>query len=386
MKTNVLEIVGSFHQGGSERQAIQLAGFLREAGNFNVFLATLDGDGILKEEVENIGFTDAAEFKLTSFYDFNMLRQIKNAVRFIRRNDIKIVHTHDFYTNVFGMLAAKLAGVPVRIASKRETGGMKTPSQFRVERAAFGLAHSIVVNARAVENYLTERGIPESKIEVIYNGLDLKRLKPKLNLTRPQICEMFGLPTGGDKKFVTIVANLRHAVKNQEMFLRAARTVKANIENAEFVLAGEGGRREELENLAAELQIADSCHFTGRCAAIAELLSISDICVLSSTNEGFSNSILEYMAAGKPVVATDVGGANEAIVEGETGFLVRSNDDEKMAARLIELLEDGEKRRVFGIAGRKIVEEKFSTEAQIGKTVNLYETLLRGGKSVSRTV
>lgn len=376
MKANILEIVGSFHQGGSERQAIQLARFLREEGSFNVFLATLDGAGILGAEVENIGFESVPEFKLTSFYDFNMLRQIKNAARFIRRNDIKIVHTHDFYTNVFGMLTAKLAGVPVRIASKRETGGMKTAKQTRAERQAFRLAHSIVANALAVKNYLTEHGVSESKIEVIYNGLDLERLKPKSNLTRPQICEMFGLPVDGDRKFVTIVANLRHTVKNQAMFLRAAQAVKSKVENAEFVLAGEGERLEELKNLAAESGIADSCHFTGRCAAVAELLSISEVCVLSSTNEGFSNSILEYMAAGKPVVATDVGGAGEAIVEGETGFLVASNDAETMAARLIDLLKDDEKARKFGVEGKKIIEEKFSSKAQIEKTVTLYETLL----------
>ncbi|HXG85701.1 MAG TPA: glycosyltransferase [Pyrinomonadaceae bacterium] len=376
MKANVLEIVGSFHQGGSERQAIQLARLLREEGSFNVFLATLDGAGILGEEVEAIGFGSVPEFNLTSFYDFNMLRQVKKAARFMRENDIKIVHTHDFYTNVFGMLSAKFAGVPVRIASKRETGGVKTPNQTKLERQAFRLAHSIVANASAVRNYLIEHGVSGSKIEVVYNGLDLKRLQPKSNLTRRETCEMFDLPVERNRKFVTIVANLRHAVKNQEMFLRAAQKVRARIKNAKFVLAGEGERLGELKNLAAELGIGEACHFTGRCAAVAELLSISDVCVLSSTNEGFSNSILEYMAAGKPVVATNVGGAGEAIVEGETGFLIASDDAETMAARLVELLEDDEKARRFGAEARKIIEEKFSSEAQVDKTVTLYETLL----------
>ncbi|MDQ6786590.1 MAG: glycosyltransferase [Acidobacteriota bacterium] len=380
MKANVLEIAGSFHQGGSERQAIQLARLLREEGTFNVFLATLDSAGVLREEVEKIGFTNIPEFKLTSFYDFNMLRQIKKAAWFIRENNIKIVHTHDFYTNVFGMLAAKFANVPVRIASKRETGGMKTASQLRAERQAFRLAHTIVANAQAVKNYLIKYGVSGNKVEVIYNGLDLKRLQPKANFTRAEICKMFGLPPENNKKFVTIVANLRHVVKNQAMFLRAAQIVKKNVEEAEFVLAGEGELLEQLKDLAAELGIAGSCHFIGRCTAIAELLSISEICVLSSTNEGFSNSILEYMAAGRAVVATNVGGASEAIVEGETGFLIESDDFQTMAKRLIELLEDEKKAQKFGLEGKRIVEEKFSSDAQIEKTLALYETLLRRRK------
>jgi glycosyltransferase involved in cell wall biosynthesis len=93
--------------------------------------------------------------------------------------------------------------------------------------------------------------------------------------------------------------------------------------------------------------------------------------------EGFSNSILEYMAAGKPIVATNVGGAGEAISEGENGFLVASNDDEMLANRLLELLRDAEKAKTFGARGRAIVEEKFSTAAQLKKTLDLYDRLLR---------
>lgn len=382
MKTNVLEIVGSFHQGGAERQAVQLSQMLVEEGSFNIFMATLENAGILREEVERSGFGEIPEFKLTSFYDFNMLRQIKNAAGFIRRNNIKIVHAHDFYTNIFGMAAARFAGVPARIAFKGETGGMKTANQLKAENLAFNFAHTVIANARAVKDYLIdEQNIKENKIEVIYNGLDLKRLVPKQNMTRAEICEMFGLPAESDRKFVTIVANLRHKVKNHAMFLRAAQAVKASVKEAEFVLAGEGELLEELKNLAAELGISDACHFTGRCMAVAELLSISDACVLSSTNEGFSNSILEYMAAEKPVVATDVGGAREVIIEGKTGFLVASDDDRAMAARLIEILKDDEKARKLGAKGRKVIEEKFSSEIHVGRVVTLYQTLLRRQKA-----
>ena len=107
------------------------------------------------------------------------------------------------------------------------------------------------------------------------------------------------------------------------------------------------------------------------------MLSVSEICVLSSKAEGFSNSILEYMAAGRPVVATDVGGAAELIREGETGYLVPAGDDEMMAAGLISLLRDPNRSQMMGAEGRRIVEEQFSCEAQLARTEDLYERLLR---------
>ena len=207
---------------------------------------------------------------------------------------------------------------------------------------------------------------------MIYNGLDLERLKPKLT-DRAEICEELNLPKYENIKFITLVANLRHEVKNQPMFLRTAKRVLEKMPQAHFVLAGEGELKNDLEYLAKELKIADRVHFTGRCAKVPELLSISFAGVLTSFAEGFSNSILEYMTARLPVVATNVGGASEAIVENETGFLVESNNDGEMANHLIELLENEGKAKRFGEKGRQIVEEKFSCEAQLKNTLELYQ-------------
>lgn len=375
MRKKVLQLINSFHQGGSERQAVQLTRLLFEDKSFEIFVASLNREGVLLEEVEKIGFTNIPEYKLTSFFNANFINQVKKCAKFIRENRIEIVHTHDFYTNVFGMAAATLAGVKAKIASKRETGSMRSKAQKIIEKLAFGRANAIVVNAEAVKNYLLEEGILAEKLNVIYNGLDLERLTPK-ETNRAKICEELGLPKDENIKFITLVANLRHAVKNQPMFLRSAEKVLQKFPNAHFVLAGEGELREELENLAKQLKIVENTHFIGRCTRVPELLSISFACTLTSFNEGFSNSILEYMAAGKTVVATRVGGASEAILEGETGFLVESDDDNALAEKLIWLLENPSKATEMGKLGRETVEEKFSCEAQLNKTKNLYESLL----------
>jgi glycosyltransferase involved in cell wall biosynthesis len=376
MKKNVLELTGSFLQGGSERQAVQLARLLHEEGSFRVFIACLDGAGELRREVERLGVKEIPEFKLTSFYDANFLRQAKRCAAFIKANEISVVHTHDFYTNIFGMVSAFLARVPVRVASKRETFS-KSKNQMWIECQAFRLADKIVANAEAVKQFLVDtNGVAGEKITIIHNGLDLARLTPAPNLKREELLREFGLPLAEKTQIVTIVANLKSDVKNHRMFLKAAQKVCEKIENVAFVLAGEGELIEPLRSFAVDLNIGKDVFFIGGCAKVGELLSISDICVLSSKSEGFSNSILEYMSAAKPVVATNVGGASEAIVEGETGFLVASDDDRAMADRLIELLRNPEKAIEMGKKGRMIVEKSFSLEAQTEKTLTLYKTLL----------
>lgn len=380
MKTKILQLIGSFHSGGSERQAVQLVRLLKQEKTGEVFVACLDKRGVLLEEIERLGCTDFPEFPLTSFYDANFPSQLRRCAEFLRENKIEIIQTSDFYTNVFGMLAGRLAKTPARIAAKRETG-TRTPAQSFIERRIFSFAHAIVANAEAVKKHLIETGISAEKISVIYNGLNLERLK--VTRRRTEILREFKLPDVANLQFVTIIANFRSEVKNQKMFLRAAQKVKEKVPEAKFVLAGEGELLNESKNYAAELGIGGETFFTGRCAKVAELLSVSDICVLSSKTEGFSNSILEYMAAAKPVVATNVGGASEAIVENETGFLIASDDDETMARRLTELLTDKEKAEKMGGRGRKVIEEKFSTAARLEKNLALYERLLSEKKLFS---
>lgn len=373
---NVLQLIPSFHQGGSERQAVQLARLLRESGSCRVFVACLERSGVLLDDLKGLNLDDIPEYPLTSFYNLNALKQLRRFAADLREHEIDVVHTHDFYSNIFGMAAAADARVPVRIASKRETGGMRTAAQKFVERQAYKLAHTVVVNSEAVGQQLIKDGVRASKLLTIYNGLDMSRVAPPTDWKREETLAALDLPREATRRFVTIVANLQHEVKDHRMFLRAAKRVREAVPEAAFVLAGEGRLTDSLRALAAELGLERDTFFTGRCSRIAELLAVSDVCVLSSKAEGFSNSILEYMAAARPVVATDVGGAREAVSEGETGYLVRAGDDETMAARLISLLNEPERARMMGEQGRRTVEQKFSCEAQLKNTLGLYQKLL----------
>jgi len=373
---NVLQLIPSFDQGGSERQAVQLARLLRESGRCRLHVACLSREGVLLGEVERLGTGEIAEFPLKSFFGPSFARQLRCFAAFVRERGIDLVQTHDFYTNIFGITGASLARVPARVASKRETGGMRSATQRLVELQVYKFAHAVVVNADAVKQQLLKDGVRASKIVTVHNGLDAARVRPPKGAGREEMLAALDLPRDASRRFVTIVANLRHEVKDIPTFLRAAARVRAQLPEAAFVVAGEGELTEIMRESAAGLGLRDIVFFTGRCDRVAELLAVSDVCVLSSKAEGLSNSILEYMAAARPVVVTDVGGAREAVTDGETGYLVRPGDDEAMAARVAELLRDPARARAMGEAGRDTIERKFSCEAQLEATLGLYGTLL----------
>jgi len=374
MKPNVLFIIDSFEQGGSERQALQLLRQLHTSGQCRVYLACLQNRGSLRVDADQLGLGDIHEYALTSFYDLNFARQIRRVVRFIREGKIDVVHTHCFYTNIFGMTGAFLARVPARVTSKGETDGFRTPMQKRAERVAFRLAHRVIANCHVVENQLIREGVRPAKIVQHYNGLDMERLKVQPGLQREEALAAFGLPA--DRRYVSIVANLHNPVKDHPTFLRAAARVRAKVPDAAFAIAGEGDLMESHRALVRQLGIEKDVFFLGRCDNVANLLFSSAVGVLSSKAEGFANAILEYMAAGLPVVATDVGGVREAIAEDETGHVVLSGDIEKMAGRIVDLLNSPARARAMGERGRLVVAEKFSCDRHLQNTLELYDELL----------
>ena len=383
-KRNVVLLVDRFDVGGAEGQILLLARLLQDSGLYRVHLACLHREGVLLDKAASMSESEIPEFPLTSFYDVNMARQLRRFGSFLRESKIDILHTEGFYTNVFGITGATLARVPARVAFRGETAGWRNAKQDSLERWAYRLASVIHANSEAVKKYLVERGVPRQRIVVVYNGVDVSFYSRSVSGSgMAELRRKLGLPADGGRKFVTIVANMRHDVKDHPMFLRMARRVSEAVPEAAFVLAGEGELMPSLLNQAEIFGLREKVFFTGRCESVPDLLAASDICVLTSKAEGFSNSILEYMAAARPVVVTDVGGAREAVIEGETGFIVPSGDDEQMASRIIELLRDGERAGSMGRRGQEVVRQKFSADVQLENTHALYERVLSGSETRS---
>jgi glycosyltransferase involved in cell wall biosynthesis len=238
------------------------------------------------------------------------------------------------------------------------------------------LASKIVLVADYMkDDYVNIAKFPEKKILTIYNGIDMdfmsdnfdeSALRRELRLDRNDL-------------LIGHIANFR-IPKGHRFLIEAAGLICKKMKNAKFLLIGDegdGSLKGEVERLINKMNLKDNVRILGFRDDIRELLNLIDIFVLSSVSEGLPLSVIEAMAASKPVVATDVGGLPEIVIPDETGFLVKAGNAHDLAARLEVLLEDDNLRRRMGIRGRKVVEEKFSLDVMIDNYQKLYAELLK---------
>lgn len=288
---------------------------------------------------------------------------------------VKPVVVHSFLPLVtfMGALAGRLTKVPLVITSRRALG--KHQERYIILRPfdllANRLSHRVTVNSKAVwEDTIHRDHIDPKKMVLIYNGVDLHTFdsaKPLREMTRKQ------LGIRSQEKVIIVIGNLI-PYKGHSDLLKAAQEVLKNIPQVVFLLVGDDrGIGRDLKEMATDLGIAARVKFLGLRHDIPQLLASSDLSVLPSHEEGFSNVILESMAAGLPVVATRVGGNSEAIVEGATGWLVPPRNPAAMAKKIVDLLSDPKRARSWGKKGRKRVEETFTIERMVEAHLKLYE-------------
>jgi glycosyltransferase involved in cell wall biosynthesis len=267
----------------------------------------------------------------------------------------------------WGRLAASRARVPVVLSALHSTG---LPDHVELpNRLLAPLTDGFIAVAKSHGEYLTRaEGCPAHKVRVIPNGVDVDRFKPK----NPDALLRGELGLSTDSAVVSIVAALRPE-KNHELFLRAARRVRHAVPNARFLIVGDGQERAKLETLASELQISHEVRFLGTRSDIPELLALTDVVALSSHMEANPVSILEALACGKPVVATNVGSIPETVIDGQTGYLAPAGDEQALADRMLTLLKDRALARRLGATGRERVVANYSLEHM----VRGYERLIR---------
>jgi glycosyltransferase involved in cell wall biosynthesis len=259
----------------------------------------------------------------------------------------------------WGRLAAKLAGVPV-ICSALHSTGLPDRVEF-ANRLLTPITDAFIGVAEPHGKYLSEHeGCPAEKICIIPNGVDVERFHPR----RPnhELRRELGLPE--NVPVAGIVAALRPE-KNHELFLEATALVHQQVPAAHFLIVGDGPRRAELEQKTAELSLQDIVHFAGSRADVPEILGLVDVFVLTSHSEASPVSILEAMACEKPVVATRVGSVSETVLDGRTGYLVPPGNAERVAARMIALLQDPDRAATFGRAGRERVIAHWSLDRMV---------------------
>jgi L-malate glycosyltransferase len=375
----VLTFLSNFLIGGTERQVVNLVHNLDDE-RFDVHMACFRRRGPLLQEVDT-GAMALADYPIDTLPSLRTLWQQARLARYIRAHRVRIVHSFGFYANVFAIPAARLGGARVVVASIRDTGDHLTGAQQRLQKWICKAADHVLVNAEAVKTRLIEQGYSPSVISVIGNGIDVSRFRRPGEVTT-SIRAALGMPATGP--LVAVVSRLNR-LKGVEYFLDAAAVLARDFDDARFLIVGDSvsqSYRDELEAYAASRGLRDRVAFTGFRSDVPELLSEVSVLALPSLSEGLSNVVLEAMAARVPVVATAVGGTPEIIEDGVTGHLVPPRNAPALAQAISSLLVDPARRGVMGEAGRRRVEARFSLEAMVRETEQLYMRLLREAQDV----
>lgn len=293
-------------------------------------------------------------------------RRLARMVRRLRAIRPDVVHTHNVKPHVQGTIASALAGVPVVVNTKHGRNYPTSLIAVTVDRLLSRVCdRMIAVSADAARIAAQIDWMPARKIQVIRNGVDLSRHSVVTSADPARLCR------------VVTVARL-NPIKDQATLLRAMRIVIDADPRFHLTIAGEGPSREALQQLCCDLGLEQHVSFLGYQPDVPAVLAEAGQFVLPSISEGVSLTLLEAMAAGLPVVATQVGGTPEIVEHGSTGWLVPPSDPEALAAALLRIVREPERSAAMGREGRARVEQHFSVATAVERYQKTYAELSRG--------
>jgi glycosyltransferase involved in cell wall biosynthesis len=358
--------------GGAEQQLLELVRGLDKT-RFRPIVAPLYPGGDLSPEFRAIPDVEVIDLHRRGKYDPSPLWRLG---RLIRQRDVDIVQPFLTPSTFFGLLPAIVVGdskiVVTERCGTRRVRGVGYRTYRTVEDALSRFADVIVSNSYAGQDMLLERGLPREKIRVIYNGINNDRLLPNPD----HVAETRGrlnVPEHG--AVIGILASLTPA-KGHDTLLRAMARVMGQFPGLRLAIVGDGPRRPALEALAADLNLADRVVFFGYQRNVADFLATFDILVSASRdNEGCSNSVLEAMAVGVPVIATDVGGNRELVQHRESGYLVAPENDEELAQAIAEVMTARQEADCIVQRAKVAVTNHFGLERMVQEYEDLYMQL-----------
>jgi glycosyltransferase involved in cell wall biosynthesis len=352
-------VMSSFDPGGTERQMIELARRL-DPDRWAVHVACFRRRGGWFDRIAESA-RSIEVFPVRSFKSATLVKHMSAFARWCRSRRVAIVHTTDLPSNIFGLFPAACAGVPARIANRREINPDRSMGELALQRAAYSCANRIIANSRAAAGRLVMERVPRRKITTIPNGLETARFHaraPRARLRR-----------------VIVVANLRPE-KGHDVLIDASPEILRRYPDAQFVLAGGGNQGESLAARANAHGVLAAFSFPGHCEDVASTLSDADIFVLPSRSDASPNAVIEAMAAGMPIVASNVGGIGELVDDGRTGLLVQPDAPDALADRICRLMADPPLGHRLGSAARSEALARHSFTRMVAAFDRVYTTEL----------
>lgn len=364
-------VIDTLKIGGTEKQLIEVIRNL-DSKRFKSYLICLRNSEMLGDlDIDCTKFV----LDIKSIKSINTIKKIKTLRSFLMKEKIDIVQTFFIDANILGVIAARLAGVKKTISCRRDMGFWYDKKKLNYLWFINKFVDRFLVNSEAIKQNLSNiENVSKEKIDIIYNGIDLKLFDSIQKKTKAEIKSELNVPH--HHMVVGCIANFNRDVKRVDVFIKASAIVSQSIENVSFLIIGDGCLRNELVELAKTLNVNNEIIFAGQRNDIASLLQIIDIGVLTSDSEGFSNSIIEYMAAGIPTVATDVGGNRELIENNIDGFLTPSDNPQLVADAILKLINDEKLRVTMGNTSKQKIHQRFSLEKMIKNLENYYSSIL----------
>ena len=353
-RTTVLHLIDCLNPGGSEQQLLHLLRVI-DVKRWRPMVGVFHRGGMLRSQVEGLD-VPVHEFPLhSSLAHPNTLRQLYDIVALCRREQVAIVHAHDYYSNLIGVAAARLAGAR-SLVSRGDLAHWLRPMQRRALGIACRGAHRVVANAHAVAAIRDDGlDVPAKTLVVVNNGVDVEAFDREAELEPDPAVDALA-PTR-QRPAIVCVANMNDPAKGHADLIEALATMRTS---PALLLIGDGALRGQLEARASALGLGDRVHFLGRRLDVPRLLRRADVACLPSHAEGLPNSVLEAMLAGLPVVVTAVGGCPEFIDHGSNGLLFQPGNVAALAGALDRVLGDSAAARQMGARARATVATNFN--------------------------
>jgi glycosyltransferase involved in cell wall biosynthesis len=310
------------------------------------------------------------------YYTPHALRQAFKLARLIRERRIDVVQTFHYKSDIYGAVIARLAGVKHIVSSKRDAADYKGAFRFFMHKLVRPItSRYIAVSAVVADVIRRKEGVPAERISVIYNGVDLDNYQVPDAATKAAAKARLGFDEGC---FVIGMSAWFRPEKDHQLLFDAFIEVLARAPEARLVLVGNGPVFDHYREWIALQGLEDRVRLAGAVNDVRGYLQSCDVaCLVPRMNEGFSNSILEKMATGLPVIVTDIGGNKEAVAEGENGFVIAPGDRAALVRHLMTLRDDATSRARMGTASRRRVEQLFSLPSMIDRHAELYSALTR---------
>jgi glycosyltransferase involved in cell wall biosynthesis len=367
----VLHIISSSGMYGAEAVILNLSRALNEGGHCSMV-------GVFSNAANpNMQLHERAMEEGIESYEIACAGQIDRAtIAAIRelavRTRADVVHAHGYKADIYVYLALRRAGIAMVSTCHTwyDTDWMLT-FYGKVDRLVLRKFARVVAVSDEVKQRLLQAGVREERIDLVRNGIDLRPFDGAVPSLR-------GEPGLEGALIVGLVGRLSWE-KGIEIFLETAARVLMEVPDAKFVVVGDGPDAEKLEALIDELKIRGSVRMLGRREGMPSVYASLDVMVSSSRQEGLPMAILEGMASGLPLVAAAVGEVPALVLNGRTGVLVGAGDVEALAAGIVELLRDAEKRARLGAGARRLIEEEYSAGRMTADYLRVYEAAIAGG-------